>query len=151
MHAGSRSRFAMHIKIKRVYLQPSEEDGRRILVDRLWPRGLTKEKAGVDVWLKDIAPTTELRKWFGHHPARWNEFQKRYHDEMKQNAGSISVLKRKAAPSRFFLVRKTKSTMRPWFFDPSLKIDSDTRTAHSNQVTRPEICPNLHQSSASPS
>jgi hypothetical protein len=103
------------------------------------------------VWLKDIAPTTELRKWFGHHPARWNEFQKRYHDELKQNAGSISVLKRKAAPSRFFLVRKTKSTMRPWFFDPSLKIDSDTRTAHSNQVTRPEICPNLHQSSASPS
>ncbi|HEY6915077.1 MAG TPA: DUF488 family protein, partial [Paludibacter sp.] len=61
------------MKIKRVYEKPEMEDGLRILVDRLWPRGLTKEKAHVDLWLKDIAPTTELRKWFGHEPARWNE------------------------------------------------------------------------------
>ena len=84
------------VRIKRVYEPRSEQDGKRILVDRLWPRGLTKEKAGVDLWLKDIAPTTELRKWFGHDPARWNELQRRYHDELKKNAGSISVLKREA-------------------------------------------------------
>jgi uncharacterized protein YeaO (DUF488 family) len=65
-------------------------------VDRLWPRGLTKENAAVDLWLKDIAPTPELRKWFGHDPARWKEFQKRYRDELKKNAGSVSVLKREA-------------------------------------------------------
>jgi|SRR5580700_8940392 uncharacterized protein YeaO (DUF488 family) len=90
------SRTAWTFVSNEFYEPRSEQDGKRILVDRLWPRGLTKEKAGVDVWLKDIAPTTELRKWFGHHPARWNEFQKRYHDELKQNAGSISVLKREA-------------------------------------------------------
>ena len=59
----------MNIKIKRVYEQPDPEDGMRILVDRLWPRGLTKEKARVDLWLKTIAPSTELRKWFGHDPS----------------------------------------------------------------------------------
>ena len=68
----------MDIKIKRVYEQPDKNDGMRILVDRLWPRGLTKEKAGVDLWLKDIAPSTELRKWFNHDPDKWDEFKKRY-------------------------------------------------------------------------
>jgi uncharacterized protein YeaO (DUF488 family) len=61
----------MNIKIKRVYEKPDEKDGFRILVDRLWPRGLTKEKAAVDLWLKDIAPSTELRKWFKHDPDKW--------------------------------------------------------------------------------
>lgn len=84
------------VQIKRAYEPRSEQDGKRILVDRLWPRGLTKEKAAVDLWLKDIAPTTELRKWFGHDPARWEEFQKRYRDELKKNAGLVSVLKREA-------------------------------------------------------
>lgn len=60
----------MNIKIKRVYEEPAADDGSRILVDRLWPRGLTKEKAGVDLWLKEIAPSTELRKWFGHDPEK---------------------------------------------------------------------------------
>ena len=68
----------MNIKIKRVYEKPDEKDGFRILVDRLWPRGLTKEKAAVDLWLKDIAPSTELRKWFNHDPDKWKEFKKRY-------------------------------------------------------------------------
>ena len=68
----------MKIKIKRVYEKPDKEDGKRILVDRLWPRGLTKEKASVDLWLKEIAPSTELRKWFGHDPEKWKEFGKRY-------------------------------------------------------------------------
>ena len=82
----------MNIKIKRVYEQPDKDDGRRILVDRLWPRGLTKEKAGVDVWLKDIAPSTELRKWFGHDPDRWEEFKERYRAELEE-AGKMGVLR----------------------------------------------------------
>ena len=78
--------------IKRVYEQPAKEDGKRILVDRLWPRGLTKEKASIDLWLKDIAPTTELRKWFGHDPDKWKEFKKRYHEELKNNKEPVSIL-----------------------------------------------------------
>lgn len=83
----------MKIKIKRVYEKPDKEDGFRILVDRLWPRGLTKEKASVDLWLKDIAPSTELRKWFGHDPEKWKEFRKRYRNELKKNEGQVSLLK----------------------------------------------------------
>lgn len=66
------------IRLKRVYEPPSRTDGTRILVDRLWPRGLTKERAAVTLWLKDVAPSTELRKWFGHAPTKWKEFQVRY-------------------------------------------------------------------------
>jgi uncharacterized protein YeaO (DUF488 family) len=87
---------SVEIRIKRVYEPRTRQDGKRILVDRLWPRGLTKEKGAVDLWLKDIAPSSELRKWFGHDPARWKEFQKRYRDELKKNAASVSVLKREA-------------------------------------------------------
>lgn len=83
----------MKIHIKRVYEQPSKDDGRRILVDRLWPRGLSKEKAGVDLWLKEIAPSTELRKWFGHDPGRWEEFKERYLAELKGNREQIQLLK----------------------------------------------------------
>jgi uncharacterized protein YeaO (DUF488 family) len=83
----------MKIKVKRVYENPDKDDGMRILVDRLWPRGLTKEKARVDLWLKDIAPSTELRKWFGHDPSRWNEFRERYREELKKNKKTISLLK----------------------------------------------------------
>lgn len=81
------------IKIKRVYKKPEVEDGIRILVDRLWPRGLTKEKASIDLWLKDIAPTTELRKWFNHDPDKWNEFKKRYLAELSENRKSVAILK----------------------------------------------------------
>lgn len=73
------------IQIKRVYEQRGEEDGYRILIDRLWPRGVSKEKAGVDLWLKEIAPSTELRKWYGHDPEKWNEFKKRYRKELANN------------------------------------------------------------------
>ncbi len=81
------------IKIKRVYKKPEVEDGIRILVDRLWPRGLTKEKASIDLWLKEIAPTTELRKWFNHDPDKWNEFKKRYLAELSENRKSVAILK----------------------------------------------------------
>ena len=83
----------MTVKIKRVYEKPDKEDGVRILVDRLWPRGLTKEKASADLWLKDIAPSTELRKWFNHDPDKWEEFKKRYFSELQKNKEPISQLK----------------------------------------------------------
>ena len=80
-------------RIKRVYELPNKHDGRRILVDRLWPRGLTKEKASIDLWLKDFAPSTELRKWFDHGPGRWEEFKERYLAELKGNSDQIQLLK----------------------------------------------------------
>ncbi len=92
------------LKIKRVYEKPDKSDGRRILVDRLWPRGLTKEKAKVDLWLKDIAPSTELRKWFGHDPKKWRSFRGRYQTELKQHAGPLKLLKSKAKEGPVTLV-----------------------------------------------
>lgn len=83
----------MKIQIKRVYETPDAKDGFRILVDRLWPRGLTKEKAALDLWLKDIAPSTDLRKWFNHDPEKWKEFQKRYRKELKENKEAVDTLK----------------------------------------------------------
>ena len=82
----------MEIKIKRVYEKPAKEDGKRILVDRLWPRGLTKRKASVDLWLKDIAPSTELRKWFGHAPEKWKKFRERYQQELNKKREPVSIL-----------------------------------------------------------
>jgi uncharacterized protein YeaO (DUF488 family) len=84
------------IRVKRVYETPSRKDGLRILVDRLWPRGLTKERAAVDLWMKDVAPSTELRKWFGHDPARWNQFQTRYRRELARNEAALAQLRQKA-------------------------------------------------------
>jgi len=80
------------IRIRRVYDAPGPEDGKRILVDRLWPRGLTKEKAKIDFWAKDIAPSNELRKWYGHDPAKWDEFQKRYFAELDRNKTGVEAL-----------------------------------------------------------
>jgi len=94
----------MLVRIKRVYEQPDKEDGTRILVDRLWPRGLTKEKACVDLWLKDVAPSTELRKWFGHDPDKWSEFQTRYRAELKNNKEQLLLLKQEAAKGTVTLV-----------------------------------------------
>ena len=87
----------MKIAIKRVYEEPKESDGTRILVDRLWPRGLTKAKAKVDLWLKEIAPSNELRKWFAHDPMKWTEFQARYKDELKSDAEPLKRLTMEAA------------------------------------------------------
>lgn len=84
------------IKLKRVYESPSPQDGLRVLVDRLWPRGLTKELAAVDLWVKDLAPSTELRKWFGHDPARWKQFQIRYRKELQETSEALQLLKQKS-------------------------------------------------------
>jgi uncharacterized protein YeaO (DUF488 family) len=94
----------MNIKIKRVYEQSDKKDGERILVDRLWPRGLTKEKAAVDLWLKEIAPSTELRKWFGHDPNKWWSFRRRYETEIRHNDDLIKLLKQKARKGTVTLV-----------------------------------------------
>jgi len=84
----------MPIKLKRVYEEPEESDGKRVLVERLWPRGLSKEKARVDLWLKDAAPSTELRKWFDHDPSKWEEFKTRYFTELDANPQALeSILK----------------------------------------------------------
>jgi uncharacterized protein YeaO (DUF488 family) len=74
------------LRIKRIYEPASRDDGQRVLVDRVWPRGVTKEAAALDLWLKEIAPSTALRKWFGHDPARWVEFRRRYGAELDANA-----------------------------------------------------------------
>jgi len=78
--------------IKRIYKIKNIEDGYRILVDRLWPRGVSKMKASLDLWLKDIAPSTDLRTWFGHDPNKWQEFKKRYIEELKNNKQSVDKL-----------------------------------------------------------
>lgn len=81
------------LRTKRVYEPADAEDGRRILIDRLWPRGLTKEKAKLDEWRKDLAPSDALRKWYGHDPDKWEEFRKRYHEELLAG-GKLGDLKR---------------------------------------------------------
>ncbi|HVX82376.1 MAG: DUF488 domain-containing protein [Devosia sp.] len=85
MTTSSRQPGRHRLAIKRVYLPPEETDGQRVLVDRLWPRGLRKADAHVSVWLKEVAPSTELRQWFGHDPARWAEFKSRYAAELAHN------------------------------------------------------------------
>jgi len=86
----------MSIRLKRVYEKPEPADGTRILVDRLWPRGLSKAKAKLDLWLKEIAPSPELRKWFGHDPKKWLRFRTRYKSELKRHGEQIALIKSKA-------------------------------------------------------
>lgn len=92
------------IAIKRVYEAPQDSDGQRVLVDRLWPRGLSKDKADVALWLKEIAPSTELRKWFGHDPEKWPEFQKRFRTELDANAEPVKELRSLAAKGKVTLL-----------------------------------------------
>ncbi|GAB6946358.1 DUF488 domain-containing protein [Vulcanisaeta sp. JCM 16161] len=80
------------VRVKRVYDQPDPGDGIRVLVDRLWPRGLSREKAKIDVWLRDLAPSDELRRWFNHDPAKWNEFRLRYWSELDKNISGLNAL-----------------------------------------------------------
>jgi len=84
--------MAGNVKLKRAYDHPAEGDGTRVLVDRLWPRGVKKADAAIDEWIKDIAPSTRLRKWFGHDPARWKEFRSRYAAEVRQHPEQLDRL-----------------------------------------------------------
>ncbi|MGE5173094.1 MAG: DUF488 domain-containing protein [Betaproteobacteria bacterium] len=84
------------IKIKRIYDPPSADDGKRILIDRLWPRGIKKDDAHIDEWLKEVAPSDALRKWFGHDPEKWPEFKKRYRKELKEMDEIVKRLRSEA-------------------------------------------------------
>ncbi len=95
-----------------MYETPTTEDGVRILVERLWPRGLTKEGAKIDIWLKDIAPSTELRKWYNHIPERWPEFQKRYQLELEENYHVVRGLKKKLDTTDVTLIFAAKDAAR---------------------------------------
>ena len=90
----------MGIAIKRIYEEPAPGDGARILVDRLWPRGVSKERAKLDLWLKDIAPSTGLREWFGHDPKRWIGFQNKYKIELANNEEPVAALKKIARQNK---------------------------------------------------
>ena len=85
---------AKRLRLKRVYEPAAADDGVRVLVDRLWPRGLTKEKAAVDHWMKDVAPSSELRTWFGHDPDRWTEFKRRYKAELRQHKDLLDDIRK---------------------------------------------------------
>ena len=82
------------IRLKRAYEKPTPDDGLRVLVERLWPRGLSKERAAVDVWMKEVAPSPELRRWYHHDTARWGEFQERYRAELRQKGDVVEELRR---------------------------------------------------------
>lgn len=86
----------MWIQVKRVYEPTAKSDGFRVLVDRLWPRGISKEAAKLDLWLPDLGPSTALRKWFGHDPARWEEFQRRYQAELKEKKTLLATITEQA-------------------------------------------------------
>lgn len=100
----------MNVRIKRVYDTPAAADGTRILIDRLWPRGLTKEAAAIDVWLKDVAPSPELRTWFGHDPARWEEFEARYRNELNSRVAALDELRQQLAAGPVTLVYGAKDS-----------------------------------------
>ena len=95
---------AANVRLKRAYNAPASADGTRILIDRLWPRGVRKANAAIDVWAKDIAPSTMLRKWFGHDPARWQEFRRRYSEEIHRHRDRLDELRALARRGRITLV-----------------------------------------------
>lgn len=92
------------LQLKRAYDPRSASDGKRVLVERLWPRGLAKARAEVDLWLKDVAPSPELRKWFGHDPSKWLQFRRKYWKELKGRGEAIDVLRRMARDGTLTLV-----------------------------------------------
>ena len=100
----SKSITAANVQLKRAYEPPARSDGARILIDRLWPRGVTKKSAAIDEWIKDVAPSTALRQWFGHDPARWQEFRRRYAGEVRQNPGYLGKLRARARQGPITLV-----------------------------------------------
>jgi uncharacterized protein YeaO (DUF488 family) len=93
-----------NIRLKRAYEPPAEEDGTRVLVDRLWPRGVKKSAAAIDLWIKDIAPSAELRRWFAHDPERWPEFRRRYEDELRRKPEAVAQLRALAGRGPLTLV-----------------------------------------------
>ncbi len=101
----------MAIKTKRIYEYPNKDDGIRILVDRLWPRGISKDKAKIDIWLKDVAPSNELRKWFAHDETKWDEFKRRYYGELDRNQKLVDLINQELAKETVTLVYAAKDTL----------------------------------------
>ena len=101
---------AAMIRVRRAYEAPEADDGVRILVDRLWPRGLSKETARVDLWLKDAAPSDGLRRWFAHEPAKWEEFRQRYFAELERKPDTLAMIRRRAAEGTVTLLFGAKET-----------------------------------------
>jgi uncharacterized protein YeaO (DUF488 family) len=99
------------IGIKRVYEEAGVSDGTRILVDRLWPRGLSKDQAQVDLWLREVAPSNELRTWFGHEPSKWEEFRKRYFAELAQHPEAVGPIRQALARGRVTLLYGAKDEL----------------------------------------
>jgi uncharacterized protein YeaO (DUF488 family) len=100
------------IRLKRAYEEALKEDGLRILVERLWPRGVSKEKAAIDLWLKDLAPSVELRKWYGHDPDKWPEFRKRYRAELKKSGDALRRLEEEVKKGRVTFVYAAADELR---------------------------------------
>jgi uncharacterized protein YeaO (DUF488 family) len=98
------------IRLKRVYEKPARADGRRVLVDRIWPRGLKKEEARIDQWLREISPSTRLRKWFGHDPVRWKEFKERYAAELDDQREQVEQLAQEARKGTLTLLFGAKDS-----------------------------------------
>ncbi|HEY8341372.1 MAG TPA: DUF488 domain-containing protein [Egibacteraceae bacterium] len=107
---GARLVVVSGVRIRRVYDPPEPEDGFRILIDRVWPRGVSKEEARVDEWRRDLAPSTELRRWFGHDPARFDEFRRRYRAELEQAADALDELVERARDGVVTLVYGARDT-----------------------------------------
>jgi uncharacterized protein YeaO (DUF488 family) len=101
---SSRSIPSSHLRLKRAYEPAAPEDGYRILIDRLWPRGVSKDKAALDDWMKEIAPSADLRKWFGHDPSRWREFQRRYRVELRAHTEELDRIRHLAKAGHVTLV-----------------------------------------------
>jgi uncharacterized protein YeaO (DUF488 family) len=104
--------WTMDIQLKRAYEPPEKADGARMLVERLWPRGLTKAKAAIDEWLKEIAPSQGLRKWYSHDPEKWPEFRRRYLAELKKNAGEVERLRARVKGGTVTFVYAAKDEQR---------------------------------------
>lgn len=100
----------MAISVKRVYDAPEEKDGFRVLVDRLWPRGLSKDKIRIDLWLKEISPSNELRKWAHQHPEKWDEFKEKYFNELRDHDSEVRELINKSKNEPVTLVYASKNT-----------------------------------------
>jgi len=98
----------LKLKLKRAYEKPADGDGYRVLVDRIWPRGISKATAKIDLWSKEVAPSTALRKWFGHDPARWTEFKRRYFAELKEQREALDELRKLAKTRTVTLVYGAK-------------------------------------------
>ena len=110
IHLSADKKTMMEIRLKRAYDDPAEDDGYRVLIDRLWPRGVSRERARLDEWAKELAPSAELRRWFGHEPARFAEFRARYEAELGEQGAKLDELRGRARQGTLTLVYGARDT-----------------------------------------